>query len=99
MTVIGQNTAIDLGFTKYGWNRHIWDVIPSTLPANGKIALSVKIFFLFASTFTRMALLCFYYRMIKDTGLRRFQYILHASVATIWTVCIVFSCLAIFSCK
>jgi hypothetical protein len=98
-TVIGMNVAIDLGFFKYGWNRHLWDVLPTTFINNGKIAVSTKVLFLFSSTFTRTALLCFYYRLIKDSGSRTFRYILHASTAFIWIICIVFSCFAVFSCK
>jgi len=54
----------------YGWNRHEWDMTPDMIVGANKIAFVAKLMFSLAATFTRMSLICFYYRLVKDSGLR-----------------------------
>lgn len=52
-----------------------------------------------AATFTRLSLICFYYRLIKDSGIRWFVWVLHASVVWQVALCITFVCLTVFLCE
>lgn len=62
------------------------------------IAFIAKLTFTLAATFTRLSLICFYYRLIKDSGIQWFNWVLHASVVWTMSVCIVFICLTIWLC-
>ena len=63
------------------------------------IAFVAKLTFTLAATFTRLSLICFYYRLIKDSGIQWFTWVLHASVVWTLSVCIVFICLTIWLCN
>lgn len=52
-----------------------------------------------AATFTRLSLICFYYRLVKDSGIRWFVWVLHASVIWQIALCITFVCLTVWLCK
>jgi len=82
----------------YGWDLHEWDLPASIIPGANKIAFVAKLMFTFAATFTRLSLICFYYRLVKDSGLTWFNWVLHISVA--WTVAvgISFVCETIWLC-
>ena len=87
-----------LAIEKFGWNRHAWDLPPAMIVDASKILFAGKATFVLASTFTRLSLLCFYYRILKDSGIKWFRWVLHASV--IWTVAIaiMFMTLIVFTC-
>lgn len=61
-------------------DRHLWDVAPWMYQDANIIAFVAKLNFTLASTFTRLSLICFYYRLIKDSGVKWFKWVLHASV-------------------
>lgn len=84
---------------KYGWDRHIYDVPPSMIQQAGIIAFVAKITFTCAATATRLSLICFYYRLIRDTGIAWFRKVLHASVAWVIAVFITFVALVVFQCS
>ena len=54
--------------------------------AANKVAFVAKLMFTLAATCIRLSLLCFYYRLVKDSGMRRFNYILHAAV--LWNIAV-----------
>jgi hypothetical protein len=68
-------------FLKDGWNRHAWDIPISMGSTSYKVAYFAKLSFLFAGFFTASSLLAFYYRLIKESGVRWFRIALHCSVA------------------
>ena len=70
----------------YGWNLHEWDMSATIIPGANKIAFVAKLMFTLAATFTRLSLICFYYRLVKDSGITWFNSVLHASVA--WTIAV-----------
>ncbi|KAI7476150.1 hypothetical protein KC357_g4763 [Hortaea werneckii] len=86
VATVGMNTVVILANERYGWNRHIYDIPPPMIAEAGKIAFVAKLAFVFAATFTRLSLIAFYYRLVKDSGLRWFKGVLHASLA--WTVAV-----------
>ncbi|KXL45893.1 hypothetical protein M433DRAFT_66438 [Acidomyces richmondensis BFW] len=95
---IGMTTVVILANEDYGWDRHEWDIPITMIPAANKIAFVAKLMFTFAATFTRLSLLCFYYRLVKDSGILWFRWVLHASVALALAVCILFVCETIWLC-
>lgn len=95
---IGMTTVVILANEDYGWDRHEWDIPITMIPAANKIAFVAKLMFTFAATFTRLSLLCFYYRLVKDSGILWFRWVLHASVALALAVCILFVCETVWLC-
>ncbi|KAK5704703.1 hypothetical protein LTR17_021659 [Elasticomyces elasticus] len=95
---VGMTVVVVLANESYGWNRHIWDLAPEMIVGANKIAFVAKLMFTLAATFTRLSLICFYYRLVKDSGLRRFKWVLHGSVAWTVAVCITFVCETIWLC-
>lgn len=63
-----------------------------------KVAFSAKLIFVFAATFTRQSLLCFYYRLIADAGMTWFTWALHATVFFNAAAAVTFTCLGIWLC-
>ncbi|KAK1815506.1 hypothetical protein LTR12_010057 [Friedmanniomyces endolithicus] len=95
---IGMTVVVVLANEAYGWNLHEWDLKPSMIVQANKIAFVAKLMFTLAATFTRLSLICFYYRLVKDSGLRWFNWVLHASLAWTVAVCISFVCEVIWLC-
>lgn len=82
----------------YGWDRHIWDIEASDITRANIIAFTAKIDFTLAATFTRLSLCCFYYRLVKDSGIRWFQWAVHFTAAFNVAICISFIFLTVFLC-
>lgn len=99
ITTVGMGVVVVLANEKYGWNRHVWDLTNPMLEKAGKIAFTAKLMFTLAATSTRMSLIFFYYRLVKDSGLKWFKWILHASMAWTLAVCIDFVCQTIWLCR
>lgn len=83
----------------YGWDRHVWDIPFDRLEATSKIAMAAKLTFTAAATFTRLSLLCFYYRLVSDSGKQWFKWLIHINVAYNVFIFIGFICLAVFLCN
>jgi hypothetical protein len=79
-------------------------LIPADIPftkleSTAKIAMSAKIMFTAAATFTRLSLFCFYYRLVHETTKRTFVMAIHANVAFSVAIFITFFFLSIFQCS
>ncbi|KAF2771064.1 hypothetical protein EJ03DRAFT_44847 [Teratosphaeria nubilosa] len=98
LCTIGMTVVVILANEKFGWNRHEWDVSASMVAGANKIAFVAKLMFSLAATFTRLSLIIFYFRLIKDSSMPWFRWVLHAS--WLWTVavCIIFVCETIWLC-
>lgn len=86
---------------KYGWDRHLYDIpeFPGTeIQTANIIAFVAKIMFTLAATFTRLSLICFYFRLVKDSRKKWFNRVLHASLLWTVAVCIAFVALVIWQC-
>ena len=92
-------TVVILANRDYGWNRHIWDIPADMIPGAQKIAFAAKLMFTLAATCTRLSLICFYYRLVKDSGIRWFNWVLHVSVAWTIAVCVDFVAETIWLCR
>jgi hypothetical protein len=95
---VALGVTVILANTRYYWDRHVWDIPLTALPNAGKIAMAAKVLFTFASTFTRISLLCFYYRLVRDSGLRWFNWCLHSGMTFVVLVGIAFVFLSIIQC-
>lgn len=92
-------TVVILANREYGWNRHVWDIPLTMIPDANIIAMIAKLMFTLASTFTRLSLICFYYRLVKDSGRRGYRWVLHGSVAFVIAVCLTFIFQTVFLCR
>ena len=63
------------------------------------VAFAAKLTFTLAATFTRLSLISFYYRLIKDSGVKWFSWVLHVSMAYTIAVCVKFVALTIWLCS
>jgi hypothetical protein len=79
-------------------NRHVWDIPFDQFEPTSKIAMTAKIVFTTAATFTRLSLHCFYYRLVTDTGKTWFRWMIHINVAYTFGIFISFPFIAIFMC-
>jgi hypothetical protein len=91
--------VVILANERYGWNRHVWDLPFDMIESANIVAFVAKLTFTLAATFIRLSLICFYYRLMKDSGIQWFRYVLHASVLWTASVCIVFVALTIWLCS
>ncbi|KAF2738484.1 hypothetical protein EJ04DRAFT_549959 [Polyplosphaeria fusca] len=99
ITTVGLTVTVLLANVSYGWNRHVYDIPFNKIEPTLKIAMAAKLLFTVASTFTRLSLLFFYYRLITDAGKDFFKWVLHASVTFVALIGIGFFFLGIFLCN
>lgn len=95
---LGLGIAVILANVRYQWDRHIWDVQFTVVQDANIVAMAAKLLFTLAATFTRVSLICFYYRLIKDSGSFWFRWMLHSSMLWTIAVCISFVVLTVFQC-
>jgi hypothetical protein len=65
---MGLTAVVLLANKEYGWDRHVWDIPFANFVPASKIAMTAKVVFTAAATFTRLSLHCFYYRLVSDSG-------------------------------
>lgn len=93
MTVV-----VVLANERFGWDRHIYDIPFDHIEKANIIALTAKVAFTLAATFTRLSLCMFYYRLVGDSGIVWFRWVVHANVVFTISVCITFVFLSVFLC-
>ncbi|KAK4958652.1 hypothetical protein LTR28_005415, partial [Elasticomyces elasticus] len=96
---LGMTAVVLLANLLYGWDRHVWDIPPSKIQKANVIAFAAKIMFTMAATFTRLSLLSFYFRLVKDSGVRWFAWVLRLSLVWVLGVCVAFVVLTVWQCK
>ncbi|KAB2568988.1 hypothetical protein DBV05_g12335, partial [Lasiodiplodia theobromae] len=99
MSTVGLTVNVIIANKHYYWDRHVWDVPITAFTGVLKVAFSAKLIFVYASTFTRQSLLCFYYRLVADSGIKWFGWALHATVFLNVAAVITFTCLGIWQCN
>ncbi|KAI1526722.1 hypothetical protein PtrSN002B_011590, partial [Pyrenophora tritici-repentis] len=95
---VGLTAVVLLANERYGWDRHEWDVPVTQIVPTYKIAMAAKVVFTAAATFTRLSLHCFYYRLVADSGLTWFKWLVHVNVAYTVSSFIALTVMAIFFC-
>lgn len=91
--------VVILANVRYQWNRHLWDVEFTMFQSASIVALASKLLFTLAGSFARASLICFYFRLIKDTGYSIFKYILWAAFVYNIAIGVAFVILAVFLCS
>ncbi|KAH6878515.1 hypothetical protein BKA58DRAFT_96979 [Alternaria rosae] len=94
----GLTAVVLLANLRFGWNRHVWDIPFSMFVPAFKIAMTAKVVFTAAASFTRLSLHCFYYRLISDSGKTWFKWAVHVNVVYTLGILISFPFIAIFFC-
>ncbi|KAF2132138.1 hypothetical protein P153DRAFT_383028 [Dothidotthia symphoricarpi CBS 119687] len=95
---IGLTAVVLVANQSYGWDRHVYDIEFYKLEPTSKIAMAAKIVFTAAATFTRLSLHCLYYRLVQDSGMTWFKWIVHANVAYSLAIFVSYTFIAIFLC-
>jgi hypothetical protein len=83
---------------KYDWNRHAWDVLPSTVAIGEKFSLTTQILFAVASTCTRLSML-FLTRRILATGYEKLHKFITFVMMFMSVDCLIFVIVVISQCK
>ncbi|KIW05544.1 hypothetical protein, variant [Verruconis gallopava] len=71
-----------LAFTKYGWDKHIWDIPPDQLVQARKAMFAMEIIYLWSSSTTRISILLFYRRLGGSVS-QVFRYTVYAAIASV----------------
>ncbi|KAI9815764.1 MAG: hypothetical protein M1827_002160 [Pycnora praestabilis] len=71
---IGLTVITLVTYDQSKWNRHIWDVIPSTITTIAKLELAGAILYGTASTIIKLSLSAFCLRLIANTGRRGYRW-------------------------
>ncbi|KAH0022457.1 hypothetical protein KCU78_g5758, partial [Aureobasidium melanogenum] len=90
--------VVILANVRYQWNRHLWDVEFTMFQSASIVALASKLLFSLAGSFARASLICFYFRLIKDTGHSIFKYVLWTAFVYNIAIGVTFVILAVFLC-
>lgn len=96
---VGTDITVILANERYYWNRHIWDIPLNHASGVLKIVLSATILFTAASSCTRISLLCFYYRLVREAKRPLFRWVLHGSLVYIVAIWITFTFTSLFQCQ
>jgi len=83
---------------KFGWNRHAWDVLPSTVAIGEKFSLTSQILFAAASISTRLSMLSLT-RRILATGYEKLQTFIVFVMVWMVTDCLIFILVVVFQCR
>ena len=96
---IGLGVLETLANEKFLWNRHIYDIPPENFHVLGLTALAAKYLFCVAATFVRLSILCFYYRLVRDTGETRFRIVVHFGMVLNLSIFTSFMMTSFFICR
>ncbi|KAF2101222.1 hypothetical protein NA57DRAFT_33665, partial [Rhizodiscina lignyota] len=99
LLAIGMTVSVLLANINYGWDRHVWDIRLENIAPSFQIAFATKIIFSLAAMFTRISLLLFYYRLVKDSGLHRFRMVIHVFLGFSVAVGLALALLTVWQCK
>ncbi|PYH98970.1 hypothetical protein BO71DRAFT_370017 [Aspergillus ellipticus CBS 707.79] len=98
---IGMTVVTSLATTRWGWNRHIWDIPLTWLPNVEKYNLAFQICFSMASSITKLSLLWFCKRLV-GTGSKGlywgYNVVLIIAMVIVTICCLLFLFISIFQC-
>lgn len=76
-----------------------WSALIGMTLESYQIAFTTKCVFALAAMFTRMSLMLFYYRLVKDSGMHKYRMVIHASQVFSVIVGLFLCFLTIWQCK
>lgn len=62
----GTTALVILATTHYGWNIHIWDLMPARISTGRKASMAGQSLFVLASSFVKISILVSYFRVAPD---------------------------------
>jgi hypothetical protein len=95
---LATNAITGLAVANYGWDHHEWDLNPNVIQATSICAFASKLTYILASTFCRLSLVCFYYRLVRDSSIKWFYKILHVELAINAALGVAFLLMTVFAC-
>jgi len=99
LCTLALSISVTVANARYGFSRHIWDVVPTNFGPILICDFIAKIAFATAATFTRTSVLCFYSRLVVNSGIKWFRYVLIACHFFVAALCISFVLPMIFQCR
>src|SRR6478609_5438049 len=80
----GVTICVLLASSLFGWSMHIWDLLPSDLPASRQVSIAAQALFLIATSLAKLSILLSYLRFAPlNSWFRRLTY---ATAMTLMTV-------------
>ncbi|TLD32386.1 hypothetical protein E2P81_ATG05362 [Venturia nashicola] len=99
LATLATTTCVNLGTSRYDWNKHLWDVKPSHYSVSLKILYVSRIFWGMAASCVRLSILCLFYRLLDVCeGPRKMRWVLHATTAVTVVLLMYFLGWGIFPC-
>ncbi|QDS77437.1 hypothetical protein FKW77_006708 [Venturia effusa] len=95
----GLSISLYLAFTKYGFNKHVYDSRPSTLVGARKIVMITEVFYMWSTCMTKISILLFYRRLAIGKISNRFLYTIYAAIAFVFVYFITFHLTLFFHCR
>lgn len=72
----------------YGWNVHVWDLMPHQAETGRKASMAAQTLFVLASSFVKMSILTSYFRIAPEKSV--FRKLVWATFALVFAAFIVF---------
>lgn len=95
---ISMTAVVILADERFGWDRHIYDVPTDRITYTNIVAFVAKLLYTLTATFIRLSLCCFFYRLVKDSGIKWFKWVVHGTAAFSIALCVAFVFLIVFLC-
>ncbi|KIW06153.1 uncharacterized protein PV09_03315 [Verruconis gallopava] len=76
----GMAVSLCLALSKYGWNRHAWDIPLDMLYSARKVGFCVQIFYLLSTVATKISILLFYRRLTSRVS-TAYLWVIYGSIA------------------
>lgn len=92
-------TMVILSTEKYGSDRHIYDIRPTTFQYTTLAAWLAEFSFLISTSSCRVSVLLFYRRLVKGTYSRRWRLAIFAAIAFQFVYCLGFVLALLLSCQ
>ncbi|KAL1960775.1 hypothetical protein VTO42DRAFT_6605 [Malbranchea cinnamomea] len=88
----GVAATVLLANMKYGWDRHIWDLVPENVKPGIQLGFAGTILFSVAAGLCRLALCAFYYRLLPSRGTKIYPWVIwgFASFSSVGSIVFVF---------
>ncbi|EED18206.1 integral membrane protein [Talaromyces stipitatus ATCC 10500] len=98
---IAMCTATSIAAVKFGWDRHIWDVPFTWMPAMLKYRMVFEMTFCLSSILTKISLLWFCRRLLGSSAKSKFRYLnlsLIAAMVLLFILGLLFIFITLFTC-
>ncbi|TID20697.1 ATP-dependent bile acid permease [Venturia nashicola] len=95
----GLAIALCLGFSRYGFDRHVWNSPLPKLEKARQILMSIELLYLVSTSTTKISILLFYRRLARGTISSTFMYAVWAAIASVVIYFLYFFIALLFTCN